>query len=163
MFCINKADNISINLNLKKMNISHLFFSFLLMFSCNKTFENNNSNQRNLIVEIQGTWVVHKIKNVAEKLLLDAKSKPVLQIEGYKVSGNNGCNTYFSSITKVSKKSFTFTDFGQTRMACLEMNIPDAFIKNLEAVTSYSLSNNTLKLYNSHNENILSFTKKQGA
>lgn len=78
----------------------------------------------------------------------EVKSKPTLVIEGDKVSGNAGCNNYFSELTSdPALGSFSTKTIGSTRKICDNMSEEKAFLDVLPQVNKYVVVGNTLELY----------------
>jgi heat shock protein HslJ len=62
------------------------------------------------------------------------------------VKGFSGCNNFFGKYT-LSGSSLTFSNLGSTRMMCPDMEKETEFMRMLERVTSYSLSDRILTFY----------------
>ena len=128
------------------------------MVSCGSSSKDKKIKS-DFINKIQGTWTVFKIKNITKEDLLNNKKSPFIKIEDKRVSGNNGCNNYFSSIINIDKKSLTFSPFGETRMMCRDMKISDTFSLLLSKIETYTVTKETLTFINAKGEKVLIFTK----
>lgn len=73
---------------------------------------------------------------------------PTLVIEEGKVSGNGGCNNYFSDLTLNSASgSFKTGSIGATKKACDNMSSEQNFLQMLETANKYVVKDNVLELY----------------
>ncbi|WP_018676501.1 META domain-containing protein [Riemerella columbina] len=73
---------------------------------------------------------------------------PTLRIENDRLSGNAGCNNYFSEVQlDESTGSFSTKSIGATKMACPNMDIEQNFFKMLNEANKYVSDGNTLELY----------------
>ena len=130
-----------------------------IMVSCG-TGSENEKTKTDFLNSIQGTWTVSEIKDITKEELSNYKKTPFLKIEEEKVSGNNGCNNYFSSIVNIDKNTLEFSQFGETKMMCPNMKISDTFGKSISKVETYTIHNKTLVLYNAEGEKVFLFTKE---
>jgi heat shock protein HslJ len=99
---------------------------------------NNNVNS------LEGTWQLNYItgpKISFEGLYPDNKPTISFNLKEKKISGNSSCNQYFG-IIKVDGNKIDFKDakIGMTLMACQGIG-EETFMKTLEQVDSYSISN----------------------
>ncbi|KUJ53424.1 META domain-containing protein [Chryseobacterium sp. JAH] len=86
---------------------------------------------------------------------------PTLNIEGSKVNGNAGCNSYFGTLsTDTASGSFSASQLGSTRMACDNMSVEQNFMSMMGKVNKYVVSGNTLELYQD-NLLLLKFNKSE--
>lgn len=73
---------------------------------------------------------------------------PTLRIENDRLSGNAGCNNYFSQIQlDEATGSFDTKNIGATKMACPNMDVEQNFFKMLNEANKYISDGNTLELY----------------
>ena len=149
---------ISINCGIKKVKKFLLLLCTSLMIACGSNSENKKT-KTDFLNSIQGTWTVSEIKDITKETLSNNRKTPFIKIEGEKISGNNGCNNYFSSIINIDEKSLEFSHFGETRMMCPEMKIPETFSSLSSKTDTYSVVKKTLTLFNSEGEKVLVFTK----
>ncbi len=78
---------------------------------------------------------------------------PTLVIEGKRITGNGGCNNYFSDVViTASNGTFDVGNVGATKMACDNMNEETNYFSMLGAATKYVVNGTTLELYK---ENLL--------
>ena len=76
------------------------------------------------------------------------KSKPTLVIEQNKVSGNSGCNNYFSDlVVDKATGSFSTKMIGSTRKMCDNMSEEKAYLEVLPQVNKYVVNGDVLELY----------------
>ncbi|QNM85002.1 META domain-containing protein [Polaribacter pectinis] len=135
-----------------------LIFCTILMVSCGSNSENKKTKV-DFLNTVEGTWTVSEIQNITKEELTKTQKTPIIKFEGEKVSGNNGCNNYFSSINTIDEKTIKFSMFGETKMMCAEMKISDAFSSLLSKIDTYSVAENTLNFFDSEGQKILVFTK----
>lgn len=73
---------------------------------------------------------------------------PTLNIENNKISGNAGCNNYFSDITLASDSgSFVAGNIGSTKKACENMSVENNFLQMLSSANKYVVNGTNLELY----------------
>ncbi|WKS95988.1 META domain-containing protein [Riemerella columbina] len=85
---------------------------------------------------------------------------PILKIEEGRISGNAGCNNYFSQVTLDEQSgAFSAKNIGVTRMACKEMQVEQNFLKMLEEANQYVSDGKTLELYKNQLL-LMKFTRK---
>ncbi|QOD59775.1 META domain-containing protein [Polaribacter haliotis] len=135
-----------------------LIFCTILMVSCGSNSEKKKT-KADFLNAVEGTWTVSEIHNITKEELTKTQKTPFIKFEEEKVSGNNGCNNYFSSINTIDEKTIKFSMFGETKMMCAEMKISDAFGSLLSKIDTYSVDKNTLTFFNSEGHKILVFTK----
>lgn len=86
---------------------------------------------------------------------------PTLNIEGSKVNGNAGCNSYFGTVsTDTASGSFTASQLGSTKMACDNMSVEKNFMEMVQKANKYVVSGSTLELYQD-NLLLLKFNKSE--
>ncbi len=91
----------------------------------------------------------------------DVASKPTLVIEQNRISGNAGCNNYFSDVTiDTSAGNFSAKAVGSTKKMCNNMTTENAFLEVLPQVNKYVVTDATLELYKD-NLLLLKFNKQQ--
>lgn len=90
----------------------------------------------------------------------DITNRPTLVIEQNRISGNAGCNNYFSEATiDTSAGNFSAKNIGSTRKMCNNMITETAYLEVLPKVNKYVVTESTLELYKD-NLLLLKFTKK---
>ena len=127
------------------------------MISCGTNSENKKT-KADFLTNIKGTWTVFEIKNITKENLTNYQKTPFIKIEEEKVSGNNGCNNYFSTVINIDEKSLEFSHFGETRMMCRDMKISDTFRLLVSKIETYSGDSKTLTFFNVEGEKIFLFT-----
>ncbi len=117
----------------------------------------SNSSSANKVGKAQPS-----ISNTKWTLADNVKGKtPTLQIEGTKVNGNAGCNSYFGTVsTDASSGTFTASQLGSTKMACDNMSVEQNFMSMMAKVNKYVVSGTTLELYQD-NLLLLKFNKTE--
>ena len=128
-----------------------------LIFACQVKKEQTKNTDTNKLHDI---WALTEING--EKYTDDmASRRPLLEINvGEKrINGNDGCNSMFGQLETLTQDSISFGAIGSTKMMCAQMNIPDAYGKALSEVTTYSLSNLSLTLFNQKGKELLVFKK----
>ena len=89
----------------------------------------------------------------------DITNRPTLVIEQNRISGNAGCNNYFSEATiDTSAGNFSAKNIGSTRKMCNNMITETAYLEVLPKVNKYVVTESTLDLYKD-NLLLLKFTK----
>ncbi|WP_312822216.1 META domain-containing protein [Epilithonimonas sp.] len=90
----------------------------------------------------------------------DVANKPTLLIEQNKISGNAGCNNYFSEVTiDTSAGNFSTKNIGSTRKMCNNMTAETSYLSVLPEVNKYVVTETTLELYKD-NLLLLKFNKQ---
>lgn len=87
--------------------------------------------------------------------------QPTMLIEAGKISGNSGCNNYFSTSFTSNPKmgEFSATNIGSTRKACMNMAVETNFLNMIQQANKYIVNGTTLELYKD-NLLLLKFNKK---
>jgi hypothetical protein len=87
----------------------------------------------------------------------------VLIIEGSRVRGFSGCNT-FTGTYKVEKDRFQFLQMASTGKACqVGMELEQRFLSALNDAVQFKISGDTLSLYNADGQSILRFDEFFGS
>jgi len=75
--------------------------------------------------------------------------QPTLLVEAGKVSGNAGCNNYFSTTFSSNPKvgDFVVSNVGYTRKKCLNMTVENNFLSMLQEANKYIINDANLELY----------------
>ena len=110
---------------------------------------------------LKGTWELDYVLNPSETFqALYPGAKPTITFDPaeLKVNGNNSCNNFFGSYTTGEANRIRFESLGSTRKFC-PGNGESVFMKSMERVTRYSISQNTLTLI-SDDIAIMRFQKK---
>ncbi len=130
-----------------------LFFTSILaltVVSCTSRLGNTDKLGKNQ-ASITGTqWI----------LADDITNRPTLVIEQSRISGNAGCNNYFSEATiDTSAGNFSAKNIGSTRKMCNNMITETAYLEVLPKVNKYVVTESTLELYKD-NLLLLKFNKQ---
>lgn len=70
----------------------------------------------------------------------------ILKIEGDRLQGNGGCNSFVGSYELKSGNRIAFSHIVATQMACANMDIESQFLKALNTADSYLVRGDTLTL-----------------
>lgn len=76
-----------------------------------------------------------------------------------RVFGNDGCNTIFGGIEKLTDSQLKFGVMAGTRMACPNMELSDSYNKALAETTSYAIDQLTLRLCDKRGNELIAFKK----
>lgn len=114
-------------------------FTFLVFTACNTT-----QSPMNTTTSLEGTWQLNYITGpriAFDGLYPDKKPTITFDLKENKVSGNNSCNQYFGAL-KVEGNTINFKDakMGTTMMACMDNQGEMTYMKTLEKIDSYSIS-----------------------
>lgn len=155
------------NIPMKNMFLLFLSIAFL---SCNGP-KNITNQEKDTTSFLNNQWKLTSI-TCASLDGISEKQIPFIEIntETKTFSGNDGCNQISGTITLLNNSEISFGSIMGTKMACMDMKIPDQFHKSLAEVKSYKTLNvhrvggagakseTKLILYNEENESVLSFT-----
>lgn len=108
------------------------------------------------LIEIEGQAVEASEGWIKEPHLL-------LQNKENQMTGNGGCNSFFSTYQLNPNQGLEFSQIGITEMACLDMALEQQFTETLRLVETYSIHNDTLTLNGTNQQGlaILKWVKKQ--
>lgn len=96
------------------------------------------------LVQIEGKPVQHPEGRMPANMLLSSEEE--------RVSGNSGCNSFFSTFQlDETTGKIRFQKAGSTMMACADMSTETAFLKGLLQVNNYTLEGRTLSLRKAEN------------
>lgn len=70
----------------------------------------------------------------------------VLKTEENRITGNGGCNSFFGTYQLLPGDRIQISPLGSTKMACLNDNVEDEFLKILAIADNYTIKNDTLSL-----------------
>lgn len=121
-------------------NILLAFCSVILLASC--------SSINGLKSKSGGSQA--SLNNSSWTLATEVKgTAPTLLISGDRISGNAGCNNYFSTEINLDPTAgnFSVKNIGSTRKMCDNMDVETNFLKMLDATTKYVVKDNVLELY----------------
>ncbi|WP_022829277.1 META domain-containing protein [Sphingobacterium paucimobilis] len=96
--------------------------------------------------ELEGTWEMDYVLHTSESFqALYPERKPTITFTTaeHKVNGNSSCNNFFGDYKTSEGNRIKFGALGMTRMFC-PGNGESVFVKNLEKVTRYSVSEGIL-------------------
>ncbi len=132
-------------------NIFYTTILVLAMASCTSRVGNASKVGKNQAPVTGTQWI----------LADDIANKPTLLIEQNRISGNAGCNNYFSdAVIDTSAGNFSVKNIGSTRKMCDNMTSETSYISVLQEVNKYVVTETTLELYKD-NLLLLKFNKQQ--
>ena len=70
----------------------------------------------------------------------------IFNIEGNRISGNGGCNSFFGGFETKAGNRITFSQIGATQMACQNLETESEFFKVLESADNYFVDGDKLVL-----------------
>lgn len=70
----------------------------------------------------------------------------ILKSDENRIVGNGGCNSFFGTYQLLPGDRIQISPLGSTKMACLDDNVEDEFLKVLTIADNYTLQNDTLSL-----------------
>jgi heat shock protein HslJ len=122
-----------------KKTILMLAVSCLIFVACNSTqspMKTTNS--------LEGTWQLNYITGpriAFDGLYPDKKPTITFDLKENRVAGNNSCNQYYGKL-QVDGNKINFKDakMGMTMMACMDNQGEMTYMKTLEQIDSYSIS-----------------------
>lgn len=109
--------------------------------------------------EIQGKWGVSFITDIDVNELNTLTKKPFVQIDKNRISGNNGCNNFFSTLKTSANHTLDFGFFGETKMLCPDVKISDVFMKLLQQSKTYKVTKKKLIFLNKDNQELIILEK----
>jgi len=111
-------------------------------------------------LRLHDIWVLETILGQELELKDDQKHPRIeINLKDMRVMGNDGCNNLFGDIKKIDAKNLVFGVLAGTRMACINMEIPDKFNPQMSHVKSYKIENLKLYLYDQDGDELLRFQK----
>lgn len=135
---------------MKKTQYFILVLTALFLISCGSL--NNTGKQKVQYISLDNTsWQL--AESVQGKI-------PTLLIGKGKITGNAGCNNYFSNVITNTQTGYFFAEaVSTTRKACRNMQGEQSFLQMLKKANRYKVENNILKLYQ-NKILLLKFVKK---
>lgn len=167
---------ILISINMKYCSMKNILFLFIsiILISCNGP-KKGAKQEQDLTASLNAQWTLTFLTGTS----LDGLSEgqiPYLVINNTEktFSGKDGCNQISGTITILDNSKISFGPIMGTKMACMDMRIPNKFHTELVEVKSYaridsdqmgggdgSRSGKHLNFYNDQNKQIMSFTKSE--
>ena len=113
-------------------------------------------------LRINDIWMLEEMEGrpILQGDLPEGIERPYIefQVRENRFMGTDGCNTYRGSMESLTDTGLRLGPAMSTRMACPDMSIPDAYLKLLDRVDSYQLSELDLILLEGDTE-LLKFRK----
>ena len=132
--------------------------SLILMISCksssHKTSDTENRNR------IHDSWTVVRINGNPVNRMVKVPKLEINTAE-MKVNGNDGCNTYFGSISELTNQAITLSNIGSTKMMCPAMEIPDSYLSAMLQVSKYDFQDDVLIMTDTNDRELLAFIKME--
>lgn len=127
---------------MKKIYNTVFLLTALLLVSCGAMGNagNSSSNTSSMQVDLENTsW--QSAESVQGNI-------PTLSFLEGKITGNTGCNNYFSNVESDPKTGeIVIGLMSTTRMACRNMQAENNYLSMLKKVNRYKVEGNILKLY----------------
>ncbi len=80
-------------------------------------------------------------------------------LKDMRYAGNDGCNSIFGALDKVTASELQFGTGGATRMFCVDDEVSPIFNKSLGLVRSYKIEKTTLHLIDADGKTLMTFRK----
>ena len=125
--------------------ISGLFVVFILTVLSNCTSSKINNSQH-----YQREWMMISFDRFTKPQLIE--NKAAINLTGEKKgntvigSAKMGCNNIFFRIEFKNKGKINISEIGSTEMACKNMELEDAFMKNFRNMKNYTIAGHRLTL-----------------
>lgn len=121
-------------------NLILAFCSIILLASCSSVNGLKSKSGKSQMSINNSSW------RVADDL---KGTSPTLLIKDGKITGNAGCNNYFSNEVNLDPTvgNFSIKNIGSTRKMCDNMEVETNFLKMLDETTKYVVQGNILELY----------------
>lgn len=121
-------------------NLILAFCSIILLASCSSVNGLKSKSGKSQMSINNSSW------RVADDL---KGTSPTLLIKDGKITGNAGCNNYFSNEVNLDPTvgNFSIKNIGSTRKMCDNMEVETNFLKMLDETTKYVVQDNILELY----------------
>jgi heat shock protein HslJ len=105
--------------------------------------------EKNYIMQkemIELTGIYWKLVRLNGKPVQASSREPFIRLtaEENRVNGNSGCNMFNGKYELLEGNKIKFPPFAMTKMACMDSNVEDEFMKVIGKTTSYSLTSNEL-------------------
>jgi len=120
------------------------FLLTLIIFSCKST-PDHFITSNNIITDKY--WKLIELNG--KKITAEQQAKEahvVLKTEENRITGNGGCNSFFGTYQLLPGDRIQISPLGSTKMACLNDNVEDEFLKILAIADNYTIKNDTLSL-----------------
>lgn len=142
-----------------KNNILTIIVICILFVSCNST----QSTMKNT-TSLEGKWELNYITGpriAFDGLFPNKKPTIIFDLKENRVSGNNSCNSY-TGVLKMDGSKINFKDpMDVTRMMCMDVQGETTYMKTLQMVDSFNISEDGKTLFfNREGNMILRFDKK---
>lgn len=114
--------------------------ALLMMAACSSGMKN---------VPLEGTqWKLAKMEEIPAAALFVEEDSFTLTFDAaeHRVSGRTNCNRFFGSY-EIEDDKIDFDQMGMTRMACLDMQYEDSFVRMLDEVDRFEVKGDELMLY----------------
>ncbi len=109
---------------------------------------------------IHDIWVLREMKNT-KVAAQDFREIPNLEINlrDNKINGNDGCNSYFGDINKITNTEIIFGEIASSEMYCDKMEATNQYAMLLKKVATYKRDGMKLFLGDENGKTLLTFSK----
>lgn len=107
---------------------------------------------------LQGNWIVARLNEqpLNRKVVVPTLS---LQLDNMQFSGNDGCNSYMTNISKLTTTEIQIGNIASTRKACIKDNVSDAYYKALTNIHSYQVDTQKLQFLDKDGNSLVEYIK----
>jgi heat shock protein HslJ len=109
-------------------------------------------------LRINDIWVASHI-NGTELQKSNQLPQIEISVKDLRLYGNDACNEIRASIELITETKVSFGGITGTKKLCKNMEIPDAFVKALEKVSSYKIAKRKLYFFDDKDNEILRLIK----
>ncbi|MBE7441115.1 MAG: META domain-containing protein [Flavobacteriales bacterium] len=127
-----------------KTNFLIPFILLLITISCKSKSDHFTKSNNSITDKYWKLIELNGRKINTEQQLKEAHFK--LISDDNRIIGNGGCNSFFGTYQLLPGDRIQISPLGSTKMACLNDNIEDEFLKVLAIADNYTLKNDTLSL-----------------
>jgi heat shock protein HslJ len=124
-----------------------LLFSFSVLQSCKPTSVNMDTHQSETPVLTDKHWKLVELNGQQISGSSNIKEPHIIfKSEEKSVVGSGGCNSFHGSFELKEGSRITLSKIAATQMACPDMEVEGSFLKMLETIDNYNLTENKLVL-----------------
>lgn len=156
-----------------------LFIGLLFFMACSNPSESDNGktdgqeendgntqdSETSLDKTLLGQWELDKIEGedfvIEEQNGLQKTPLLIIIAQESRFQGSDGCNNMAGAVNNSEKGSIEFSKIAKTKMACMNMEIPDRFTNALNDTKKYKVEEESLFLLSESDKELLSFEKKE--
>ncbi|MBK8501567.1 MAG: META domain-containing protein [Saprospiraceae bacterium] len=134
-----------------------MFIFYFMLTACDVSSVRNTGDgiEKKLL---HNSWALESISGeTLDSENLEKQPQLEINLTDNKLTGNDGCNSFFGEISGIDHKYIEFSRLGGTKMACRNMELSDRILEGLARVQSYRVASDKLVLYNRNGDEILSY------